>query len=80
MKVFKFLNRKCLSAPPSKQILLKDSLFGAPTSHEKLIEGMLNFKNSLYYHIDAFVEDLISLLLWWKEHEKKNSNVEKISL
>jgi hypothetical protein len=55
--VFKFLNRKCLSAPPSKPILLKDSLFGAPTSHEKIIKGLLKLKISLYYHIDAFFKD-----------------------
>jgi hypothetical protein len=41
---------------------------------------LLKQKISLYYHIDAFVEDLISLLLWWKEHEKEISNVEKITL
>ncbi len=52
-------------------MLLKDSLFEAPTSHEKIIKGLLALKFLLYYHIDAFVEDLISLLLWWKEHEKK---------
>jgi hypothetical protein len=30
VKVFKFLNQKYLNAPPSKPILLKDSLFRAP--------------------------------------------------
>jgi hypothetical protein len=40
VKPFKFFNGKCLSAPPSKPILLKDSLFGAPTSHEKIIKGL----------------------------------------
>jgi hypothetical protein len=61
---------------------LKDSLFGALTSHEKIIKGLLKLEFSLYYHIDAFVEDLIYLyfLLCWKEHEIKILNVKKITL
>jgi hypothetical protein len=56
-------------------------LFGVPTSHEKIIKGSLKLKFSLYYHIDAFVEDCFLIyLLWWKEREKRFSNVKKITL
>jgi hypothetical protein len=49
-----------------------DSLFGALTSHEKKAnEGLILSKSFLYWHIDAHVEVVMFLLLWWKEHEKK---------
>jgi hypothetical protein len=54
-----------------------DSLFGALTSHEKKEnEGLILSKSFLYWHIDAHVEVVMFLLLWWKEHEKKIPNVE----
>jgi len=54
-----------------------DSLFGALASHEKKAnEGLILSKSFLYYHIDAYVEVVMFLLLWWKEHEKKFPNVE----
>ncbi len=77
VQVFELKMFKCTSIKANP---IEGFMFGAPTSHEKIIKGLLKLKFSLYYHIDVFVEDLISLLLCWKEHERKFSNVEKLSL
>jgi len=57
-----------------------DSLFGALASHEKKAnKGLILSKSFLYCHIDAYVEVVMFLLLWWKEHETKFLNVELLA-
>ncbi len=42
---------------------------------KKANEGLILSTSFLYCHIDAYVEVVMFLLLWWKEHEKKFPNV-----
>jgi len=47
----------------------------AHMSHEEVRESLLKSKLSLYHCIDVYVEDVMFLLLYWKEQEKIFSNV-----
>jgi hypothetical protein len=75
MKVFKLLNPRCWNAPPLEPNF----------PHDLLCEDFLTWKNKwkfvkikscpLYCHIDAYVEDLMFPLLWWRKHESRFPNV-----
>jgi hypothetical protein len=47
----------------------------AHMSHEEVSESLLKSKLSSYHCIDAYVEDVMFLLSYWKEHERIFSNV-----
>ncbi len=47
----------------------------AHMSHEEVSESLLKSKLSSYHCIDAYVENVMFLLLYWKEYEKIFSNV-----
>ncbi len=74
--LYHFLNLRHIVTPSLNSILLNDSMFGFPFSHEEASEGLLKLELSLYCAIDASIEYMMFFLLLWKEHEDKIPNVE----
>jgi hypothetical protein len=45
------------------------SIFGAVTSSEATLQGLLMNELSLFCHLSMKLEDVILLLTWWNTHE-----------
>jgi hypothetical protein len=46
-----------------------ESIFGAMTSNEATLQGLLRNELSLIYHLLVKPKDIILPLIWWEIHE-----------
>ncbi len=69
------MNLRHIVAPSLNSILLNDSMFQFPSSHEEASEGLLKLEYLCIVPLIHLLNILFIFLLLWKEHENKFPNV-----